>query len=531
MRRRRAFSLALVLALLVLAAAGILQLVSLIGSQREAFRLVEFQDRAVRYASNALELAVAKLETNPEFQDDLIFPAQPGDRSDASGLVTFKTSAPYHSTNNFAQNDPATLKVGQFQRQIPPHTVHLLSQGSYGRKTVYVEAFVAVPLYDYAIACKGSLATDGPFLVGALADPSAWQGDARSPQFLAQLRRASMVANSTGSPAILLSGSPVRVTGNLVSPGKISAGGAQVDGQIEEGHRPLGLPEISFSELDPVGKPLLRTLDAEVSGEVAGFARRSGDLSVNGDLVLKEAVLFVDGDFTCSGSLSGLGAIVVTGRTNLRSVSLKSLQQLALVSKGDLTVSGQGQTSSTLLGLLYTQGNLSLSDVTVVGAVVAGGSRMQLHNVNVLQNPKGVAFEFAQSWVGGTQSAPMPSGLPGSPNVVVRLKDPSKKPADFAPPNRFDPNSELVAVYVGGSQDGQEAGAVSSYTGRPNSLASRFLSQIQQQIPKETQDPKAVISAGKVDMNLNRFLKLADKLKVVYRRTYYGIPSEPTGTS
>ena len=121
---------------------------------------------------------------------------------------------------------------------------------------------------------------------------------------------------------------PSGFTGNLVSPGKISAGGSQVDGQIEEDHRPL--PEIPVTDLDPAGKPLLRTLDAEVSGEIAGFARRSGDLRMGGDLYV-------------SGSLSGLGVIVVAGRTTLSSVSLKSLQQVALVSRGDLTVTGQGQ--------------------------------------------------------------------------------------------------------------------------------------------------------------------------------------------
>lgn len=187
--------------------------------------------------------------------------------------------------------------------------------------------------YYFALACAGSLQTDGPFLVGALADPARWQGNVNNPEFLAQLRRASLVANSPGNPAILLSGSPVRVTGNLVSPGKISPGGARVDGRVEEGHRPLALPEIPLSDLDPAGKPLLRTLDSEVSGEIAGFARRTGDLTVTGDLVLSEAVLYVDGDFSCSGSLSGVGVIAVTGRTSLRSVTLKSLQQVALVSQ------------------------------------------------------------------------------------------------------------------------------------------------------------------------------------------------------
>ena len=530
MRRRRAFSLMLVMALLVVAVAGVVQLVSLVGTQRQTYRTIEFQDRAVRYASNALEMAVAHLEVNSNWQEDLIFPAQPGDASDASGRITFKNTETYHSTNNFSNEEMTSFDAGDFHRKIPGHTVHLLSRGTYGRKQAYVEAFVAIPPYDFALACTGSLQTDGPFLVGALSDPSAWQGSADSPDFLSQLRRASLVANSPGNPAIFLSGSPVRVTGNLVTPGTVrKTASVQVDGQVEEGHRPLAVPAVDFAELDPEGKPLLRTLDAEVSGEIAGFARRTGDLTVSGDLTLKEGVLFVDGNFTCSGALSGLGVIAVTGRTVLSSVTLKSLQQLALVSKGDLTVSGQGQNRSTLVGLLYSQGNLTLSDMTVVGAVVAGGSQMQLHNVNVLENPKGVQFSFEQSWVGGTQSAPIPPPFPGQPEVVVKLKDQNKKPADFAPPKSFDPDRDLEAVYVGGAPDGQDAGPVSSYL-RANTGKS-YLENLVQQIPTEQTNLNQTFSAGKVDLNLNRFLKLADKLKVVYRRTYYGIPSDPTGTS
>ena len=95
---------------------------------------------------------------------------------------------------------------------------------------------------------------------------------------------------------------------------------------------------------------------------------------------------------------------------------------------------------------------MTLSDVTVVGAVIAGGTKMQLHNGNVFQNPKGVQFEFEQGFVGGTQSVGM-RGLSVDPRpVVVGLKKIAGRPArpsDFAPPRVFDPNQDLVAVYQG----------------------------------------------------------------------------------
>ena len=308
-----------------------------------------------------------------------------------------------------------------------------------------------------------------------------------------------------------------------------------VEGQVEEGHRPVGLPEIDLRDLDPTGKPLLLTLDeAEVSSplEVKGYARRQGDLTIRGDLKLSEGILYVDGNLSVTGSVSGLGVIAVSGRTSLSAVRLNALQQLGLLSQGDLTVTGRVGEKSTLVGLVYTKGNLSLSDVTVVGAVVGAGSSgatMTLHNVNALKSSKGVKFECEEGWVGGTQSQPFLAFGVGGGQVVVKLKDTSKKPADFAPPNSFDPSVELEAVYAGGPQDGQDAGAVSQFTGSGN--GGDFLLALTTQIPSESVDPDKVISAGKVDLDLNRFLKLADKLKVVYRRTYYGIPSDPTGTS
>ncbi|MBT9582836.1 hypothetical protein IV102_05775 [bacterium] len=533
---RRGFSLALVMCLLILALAGVMQLVSLIYNQRITAQNLEYQDRAARYANNALEYTVAELEKDSNFRGEVLFKAQPGDRSDAQGRVTFDPASTYHSTNNFEGKDLLPFEVAGFRRQVPPNTIHILSQGRYAGKTVYTEAFVAVPAYDYAIAASGSLTTDGAFLVGALDDPNAWQGSTDTDDFKKALRRASMVSNSGADPAISLSGAPVRITGNLITPGKVLRGpNVQVDGQVEEGHRPLGLPDIPLSDLDPAGKPLLRTLEEEdFSGDLTGFARRTGDLRVTGDLVLKDGLLYVDGNLNVTGAISGIGCVVVTGRTSLSSVTLKAVEQVALLSVGDLSISGQGQENSTLVGLLYSRGNLSLSDVTVVGAVVAGGQQVTLRNVNMLKSPKGVSFSFEQGFVGGTQSAPIAGGLPGVGDVVVRLKQVSNgqggmrdpRPSDFAPPKSFIPDEAMEVVdAVTGAPGGDLSDYINLDAGRS------FKNSVVQQVPTEAPTPVKIISTGEVDLDLNRFLKLADKLKVIYRKTHYGIPSEPAATS
>lgn len=155
----------------------------------------------------------------------------------------------------------------------------------------------------------------------------------------------------------------MRITGNAVSVGTIALGdGVKLEGFKEEGHKPVGLPEINLKDLDPSAKSVLLSLsEGVIEGrrEITGFARRQGDLRIEGDLVLKEGLLYVDGNLTVTGKISGLGCLVVTGTSHFSNVSLASLDQLALLSRGDLTIQGPGRERSTLVGLLYSEGNLT----------------------------------------------------------------------------------------------------------------------------------------------------------------------------
>lgn len=176
----------------------------------------------------------------------------------------------------------------------------------------------------------------------------------------------------------------------------------------------------------------------------------------------------------------------------------------------------------------------------MVGAIVCAGtsqSALTLTNVTALTSPKGVEFEIFESFA-KSQSGPISVGGGGMGTarvVVVRLKsvsDPDspdgKRPArsaDFAPPKSFDPAQHLE---VWDPEADQEVTGVD--ISRESNFKT-FQSALQAQISTEPESPQQAISTGKISLDLNRFLKLSDKLNVVYRKSHYGSPSVAGSTS
>jgi hypothetical protein len=259
---------------------------------------------------------------------------------------------------------------------------------------------------------------------------------------------------------------------------------------------------------------------------------------VSGPLKLEEAILYVNGDLRVDGQLSGKGALFVRGNVVVESTSLGALDEVALIAGGSLRVSGSGQNRSKLVGLLVSCGDLSLSDVTVVGAVVCTGDStrtLTMENVNVFGSPKGLQFEFAVGWGVDTSYR-----FEASPRIggggLVRLKQvddaavPGGKrdamPADFV--GRYDSAhpeapllgesdfevvledgrvTTLVAAGISFSRDELQAqlvSALNSATVRAAAGASGALGLLQ----------------GKLSLDLNKFLQVGDTLQIVYRRIH-----------
>lgn len=97
---------------------------------------------------------------------------------------------------------------------------------------------------------------------------------------------------------------------------------------------------------------------------------------LNEGLNLNGGVLYVDGDVTVSKGVTGYGALFATGKIKVSGGSnLGSDSLCALVAGGDLTISGAGADKTQFRGLVYSYGELAVSDVTIVGSLVGAPAR------------------------------------------------------------------------------------------------------------------------------------------------------------
>ena len=104
--------------------------------------------------------------------------------------------------------------------------------------------------------------------------------------------------------------------------------------------------------------------------KIQGRYVASGDVFVN-DLKLEDGLLFVRGNVTVTGKVSGKGAIVATGDITINGSMNTKADLAALVSEGDIKIRGVGQNSSTFQGLILAEGSFSAKDTRIVGTVIS----------------------------------------------------------------------------------------------------------------------------------------------------------------
>lgn len=531
---KRGFSLAYILTLVALA----FLLVGLVVNAGLQLHARELHDRnrqqAIGYAKNGIERAVAKLVQDYRWGQDpgdgLQVPGLPGHPTDAGAHVTFDPEQRYASVNHFEREGTV---------EVPKDTTRLWSVGRFRGVEAVIEAYVARPSFPFALASSGPLDTRGAFFAGTLDSVEAADLPLDSPEFRKHLTQASLLSNGD---RVKLQGAPVRVTGDIVCAGAVDLdAGVRVEGEVRDHVSPRPLPAFELASFDTAGKALLLTLppgELRRRDPVKGYARCGGSLTVVEGLRLEEAILFVDGDLTVRGPLSGKGAVFVTGDVVLESAALGALDQLALVSGGSMRISGNGRERSKLVGLLVSKGDLSLSDVTVVGAVICAGNagqKLTLTNVNALGNSAGLNFEFEVGWGVATEYRVAAGGFAGGGGGLVRLAqvtDPRTgekvlpKPADFV--ERFDaanPNAPLlresdfeVVLPDGTVQSLAEAGiSIASSDDLSRYLIAGLNEVISTQAGGSSDQ---LIVRGKLSLDLNKFLRVGDTLQLVYRRIH-----------
>lgn len=87
---------------------------------------------------------------------------------------------------------------------------------------------------------------------------------------------------------------------------------------------------------------------------------------------LDGALIYVTGNLTVTGNITGDGALIALGDVKLTGQStIEADSKVAVISKGDLTLTGTGSERSLFSGLVYSEGKVEASRITVVGGIVA----------------------------------------------------------------------------------------------------------------------------------------------------------------
>ena len=314
------------------------------------------------------------------------------------------------SVNNLEGDTAVVLADG---RSLPPFSAYLVAQAEYGGVTKLMESVITIPKYKYALATSGKVVSNGRLLVASIEDGTDLSGGLSAVP-ASDLKPGHLAALSTDQ-TVLDAASPsnaTTITGDVVSGGSVTLGTyTNVQGSVLQNHEPEELPDIEVTDYDPAGWTGLETISTSSLTasspanpvEMAGVWRRQGDLDVYGELDLDGGYLYVDGDLSITGGVSGKGSIFCTGDVNIGDASgFVSDNVQALVAEGDITISGGSSSSdrdnSFFTGVLFSKGGMNLSNVTVVGSVVnnssAPNSTLTLNNVGLLSNPEKVSFDF-----------------------------------------------------------------------------------------------------------------------------------------
>ncbi|MEW6281693.1 MAG: hypothetical protein AB1758_24000, partial [Candidatus Eremiobacterota bacterium] len=348
-----------------------------------------------------------------------------------------------------------------------------------------------LPPFPYAAASDGPIRSQGGLLVAAV-EPG-------KPLDLNQLQPADLRSNATGSRALVL-GPDSTVSGDVVAAGDIELDRTTVMGSVRPNEAPVVLPRIQLSDFDPLaeGKPYTELEDAYQGEQTfVGIRRRQGDVTVEGDVNLNGAVLFVDGTVTIRGSLRGNGMVAATGELRVeKQVEMEAGDSVALVAGGKVFLMGTERSTSSVRGVVYTEGGLEARQLSLRGTLVAHrgdrptAAEVELVEASLLQDdslsrvtirPVGAPFDVYVGNGGlvseappGYQLACVPqpdgtvSGQLFSPMGAPLATFPAQSPADLAaavyliiigkPPPPGQTRMPIEQAIVKGMSAGEEGG-------------------------------------------------------------------------
>lgn len=446
----------------------------------------------------------------------------------SSGRLHFDASQPHASVNN-RTDAPVELPGSNPVRYVYPNQIHLVAVGRCGPVEVVKEVRLSQPAFPYVIYSSGRFHSSGGLLLGAV-KPGV---DIHAVADETDLLPAEMLANSSDASALVLEGTST-VVGSPKSVGGVTVGRdvRVLQGEARSGERAQDPPTVDIASYDPAGRAGLQTLSQatySVREPMSGLVRFSGPkLTFSQGLELSGGMLFVDGDLEIgAGGIRGQGAVVCTGNvTILGGSDFASDSKSAVVAGGNVTLQGSGQDSAFYQGLLYSGGDegLKVSRVTLLGAAVAGnpsGATVDVSNARVVFDREATRISEEIGFSGNVYPPRgfevRGSGAGGGAGGFLRLKPingqtptPAQLVAAGAPP--------LTAGYFelvdasGNSVEGNVQTAFTQWSNSPGQGVDRMNTVLAGVQPD---DP--LLPGGKFNFDLNRFVKEADRLRMIWR--------------
>ena len=311
-------------------------------------------------AKSLIHKAIAQYKSgNLEFRDTLN-----QETSTSAATLTFVDEGAPYSTNNLTNSAGAVGWNGQL---VPPKSVHLVSVCEVGGERIAVEMLLNQTSFPWSVASNGTI-QGNDMEVFAIESKDEADGGFTDGEKL----KSNIVSNSSGASG----GNSIELSGNSVITGdaKAVAGISLLDASVVEGKLQANADAVNITldrraeDYRPDPSDSI-AYDPTSVAPITGRYEASGD-TVIGDLKFEDGMLFVDGNVTVTGDISGIGALVATGNITVTGSMNTKADLAALVAGGDINITGVGPNTSSFQGLILAEGSFKAKDTTLVGSAL-----------------------------------------------------------------------------------------------------------------------------------------------------------------
>lgn len=301
--------------------------------------------------------------------------------SECYHVITFDRNEGFPWSVN-AKDNP---KTGFKGRTVPRSMVSAFATGCCRGQYRTIEVLLYRPPYPYAIASSGRIHSQEHILVdGVDSTQDAQQNKHTKPGHIYSSFQTSVTAppdpDNPDDYAVYIGdngGDKTYISGFILSPGQVLL---KPPATVKEGIRARGdkveIPCRDVSTYDNEGDEGVIKIVSEAfasSQNLDAMYFHSGSLTFTGNVAMNNAFLYLEnGTLKIEGGLTGCGAIVVkNGSVHIKgNASLDGNNRIAILCGGPVTIEGN---NNYFQGLVYSQGNISAKDITVVGNLIMDG--------------------------------------------------------------------------------------------------------------------------------------------------------------